>query len=203
MTYDNLTALIGFAFVMSVSPGPSNFLLLTSGANFGIRRTVPLILGISSGFLSMVFVVGLGFGQILQAHEFIYLGLKIVCVAYVLWLAWKIANITSMASGNGDTGSTPIGFAQAAAFQLVNPKAWAVALIVTVSYTSREEYFTSLVTMIGVFAMVNLPSISTWAVFGTALRRLLATDRRVRTFNIAMAMVLVASMVPVILAAAG
>jgi len=202
MTYENVTALIGFAFVMSITPGPGNFLLLASGANFGLRKTLPLILGICFGFLTMVFVIGLGFGKILEEYEAIYLGLRVVCIAYVLWLAWKIAHVRSV-NGTIETGSTPIGFFQASAFQLVNPKAWAVALIVTVSYTTAENYFVSLVSMIAVFAIVNIPAISVWAIFGTTLRQFLQTEGRVRLFNISMAVLLVAAMVPVVLGTIG
>ncbi|MCP4329665.1 MAG: LysE family translocator [Alphaproteobacteria bacterium] len=201
MTFQTLLALVGFAFVMSITPGPGNFLLLASGANFGILRTVPLILGISFGFLSMVLAVGLGLGQILRQYEIVYALLRFVCLAYVIWLAWKIAHIRSVGVDDTGAGSNPISFLQAAAFQLVNPKAWAVALIVTVSYTSAEDYYLSLVSMIAVFAIVNLPAISAWAIFGVGLRRLLSDERRLRAFNIGMASLLVVSMVPVVLGA--
>ncbi len=199
MTYEMFTALIGFAFVMSISPGPGNFLLLTSGANFGFWRTLPLVFGICGGFLSMVLVIGLGFGEILKTYEIIYQALRFLCIAYVLWLAWKIAQVRTLGLEETEAGSVPIGFFQAATLQLLNPKAWAVALIVTVSYTSPEDYVSSLIWMIATFAVVNIPSISVWAVGGTALRRLLRTERRIRVFNITMALLLVTAMIPVLL----
>lgn len=199
MPSEMLTALIGFAFVMSISPGPGNFLLLASGANFGFWRSLPLIFGISGGFLSMVLAVGLGFGEILQRYEMIYLALRFLCVGYVLWLAWKIARVRSLGNMEAKTGASPIGFLQAATLQLLNPKAWAVALIVTVSYTMPENYLTSLILMIAIFALVNIPAISVWAIGGTALRQLLSTERRVRIFNVTMALLLVGAMVPVLL----
>ena len=198
MTLDSLLALIGFAFVMSISPGPSNFLLLASGVNFGFLRSLPLVLGISLGFLSMVLAVGLGLGQVLQAYPAAHGALKAVCAAYVLWLAWKIARSGALAEGGGDRTARPISFLQAALFQLVNPKAWAVALIVTVSYTEPERYLTSLLLLIPVFAAVNLPSISVWAISGVALRRLLGDRRRLTLFNLAMAALLAGSMLTVL-----
>lgn len=198
MTFDSLLALIGFAFVMSISPGPSNFLLLASGANFGFLRSLPLVLGISLGFLSMVLVVGLGVGQILQRHAALHTGLKVVCAVYVLWLAWKIARSGAVAEDAGGAAAKPISFPQAALFQVVNPKAWAVALIVTVSYTQPDRYLTSLLLMIPVFAAVNLPSISVWAISGVALRRLLNDRRKVSIFNTVMALLLAGSMVSVL-----
>lgn len=198
MTAASLMALAGFAFVMSISPGPANFLLLTSGVNFGFWRTLRLILGISTGFLSMVLAIGLGLGQILHDHPTIYLGLRFVCMAYVIWLAIKIARVRSLGNAGRVDMVAPVGFFQAAALQLVNPKAWSVALIVTVSYTTPANYLHSLIVMIAVFALVNVPSISSWALFGTVLRRFLDNDRKVHLFNIAMAVLLVGSMLPVL-----
>lgn len=199
MSPQTALALMGFAFVMSASPGPANFLLLASGANFGFVRTLPLILGVSSGFMTMVFCVGIGLGHILTATPQIYTVLKFACAAYVVWLAWKIARSRGIGSDQGDAVEHPITFLQAALFQLVNPKAWAVALIVTVTYTDPENYLPSLGAMIAVFALVNLPSISIWALSGVALRRFLAQGRRIVVFNAAMAMLLVASMVWILL----
>ena len=202
MSLDSVFALMGFAFVMSVSPGPSNFLLLASGVNFGFLRSLPLVLGISLGFLTMVFCVGLGLGQVLERTPLVYTVLKLVCAAYVLWLAWKIARSRALGPDGGNRMAEPISFLQAAVFQLVNPKAWAVALIVTVSYTDPENYLASLVLTIPLFAVVNLPAISVWAAAGLALRRFLGDGRRLAVFNFFMGFLLLASMLPVLLGAA-
>jgi threonine/homoserine/homoserine lactone efflux protein len=198
MTPETALALTGFALVMSISPGPGNFLLLASGANFGFRRTIPTVLGISLGFLTMVFLVGIGLGEVLERFPAITLALKIACAAYVLWLAVRIGRSRALGPSAPDRVEQPISFVQAALFQLVNPKAWAVALILTVSYTDQADYLASLVAMIALFAVVNIPSISVWAISGTALRGLLAKGNRIARFNIAMAILLVASMVPVL-----
>ncbi|CAM3639081.1 LysE family translocator [Thalassospira profundimaris] len=198
MSPENLTALIGFAFVMSVSPGPGNFLLLASGANFGIARTIPLILGISSGFLSMVFVVGLGLGEILERFPMAQDALRVICFGYILWLAYKISQIRSLETKD-QTTAQPIGFVQAAMLQLLNPKAWTVALIVTVTYTAPSAGIKGLLVMIAVFALVNIPSISSWALFGAAMRSFISQGNRTRIFNIIMAVLLVASMAPMLL----
>jgi len=198
MSFDTLIALMGFAFVMSISPGPANFLLLVSGANFGYMRSLPLVLGVSMGFLTMVFFGGLGLGQVLKSVPAIYIGLKFVCAAYVLWLAIKIARSRSMGSSDDDEMATPISFVQGALFQLVNPKAWAVALILSVSYTDPKNFLPSLIFMIIAFAVVNLPAISVWAISGAAIRGTLEGGRRIAIFNTFMALLLVASMVPVL-----
>lgn len=198
MTPETALALAGFAFVMSISPGPGNFLLLASGANFGFRRTVPAVLGISLGFLTMVFLVGIGLGEVLERFPFLTLALKLACGAYVLWLAAKIARSRALGPNEPGRIDRPVSFVQAALLQLVNPKAWAVALILTVSYTDPADYLASLVAMIALFAVVNIPSIGVWAVSGTALRGVLARGNRIARFNVAMAVLLVASMVPML-----
>jgi threonine/homoserine/homoserine lactone efflux protein len=198
MSLETALALAGFAFVMSISPGPANFLLLASGVNFGFARSLPLVMGVSLGFLTMVFCVGIGLGQVLKTTPGIYTVLKVVCAFYVTWLAWKIARSRSIGSDQGDVIEKPISFIQAALFQLVNPKAWAVALIVTVTYTDPQNYLPSLIAMIALFALVNLPAISVWALSGVALRSLLAKGNRIALFNAAMALLLVGSMAVVL-----
>lgn len=192
-------AIAGFAFVMSASPGPSNFLLLASGVNFGFARSIPLILGISSGFLTMVFLLGIGLGQVLKNAPDIYTLLKVACATYVMWLAWKIARSRTFGPKHDEEVGHPISYVQAALFQLVNPKAWAVALVVTTSYTDPENYLSSLIMVIIMFAVINLPSISIWALSGVALRRILGEGDRIVVFNVAMALLLVASMAVVLL----
>lgn len=202
MSVQTLLALAGFVFVMSITPGPGNFLLLASGANFGFARSVPLILGICGGFLSIVFLVGIGLGPLFERWPQIYVALQIACGLYVLWLAWKIA--TSRALGGGEAKvERPFGFLAAALLQLFNPKAWAVALIVTVSYTAPQQMLFSLLLVLAIIAIVNIPALSVWALSGAALRSALAKGRRIVVFNIAMAALLIASMIPVFLPVAG
>ncbi|MGQ0566647.1 MAG: LysE family translocator [Gemmobacter sp.] len=195
MTQDLLLALMGFAFATSVTPGPNNMMLLASGANFGLRRTVPHMLGISVGHSVMVFLVGLGLAELFLAEPRLFTALKVVSVAYMLWLAWKIA--TAAPPREGQAGGRPFTFVQAAAFQWVNPKAWAMALTaVTVYAPGGEVWPTALVAV--VFAMVNLPSVTVWAAAGQALRRWLDTPGRLRAFNVTMAVLLVLSLWPVL-----
>jgi len=198
MTSESILALLGFAFVMSISPGPSNFLLLTSGANFGYFRSVPLVLGISAGFLSMVILVGVGLGEVLQQYPAIYLLLRVVCGAYVLWLALQIARSRSLGT-NTKLVAKPIGFIQAALFQWVNPKAWAVALILNVSYSTPDSYIVNMVLLVLLFAVINIPTISIWALSGAAMSNWLSVGYRIVVFNILMASLLIGSMIPMLL----
>ena len=195
MTHDILLALLAFAFSTSVTPGPNNMMLLASGANFGFRRTLPHMFGISIGHSFMVFLVGLGLAGVFKAEPRLVLMLKLGAVAYMLWLAWKIAHAAPPKEGRA--GGKPFTFAQAAAFQWVNPKAWAMALTAVTVYAPGGDVATTAL-VAGVFASVNLPSVSVWAAAGQALRRWLAAAGRMRVFNITMAVLLVLSLWPVL-----
>lgn len=195
MTYDALLALLAFAFVTSVTPGPNNMLLLASGVNHGFRLTIPHMLGISLGHALMVFLVGLGLAGVFQAVPMLHSALKVLSVAYMLWLAWKIAN-SAAPEGKAAKGR-PFTFLQAAAFQWVNPKAWAMALGAVTVYAPDRALLTMVVVAV-VFCTVNLPSVSLWCAAGQGLRRWLDHPARLRAFNWTMAALLVLSLVPML-----
>lgn len=195
MTLDALFALVAFAFVTSVTPGPNNMMLLASGVNFGFRRTVPHMLGIGLGHALMVFLVGLGLAGLFDSFPVLHSVLKVVSVGYMLWLAWKIA--TSAAPEGGEAKGKPFTFVQAAGFQWVNPKAWAMALGAVTVYAPDRTVLTMLVVAL-VFCAVNLPSVSVWTLAGQGLRRWLTDPSRLRLFNGTMAGLLVLSLWPVI-----
>jgi threonine/homoserine/homoserine lactone efflux protein len=195
MTWDNLIALVGFAFVTSVTPGPNNMMLLASGANFGFRRTVPHMLGISIGHLVMTVIVGLGLAGIVHQEPRVLIALKWVSVAYLLWLAWHLANAAAP-EGKGAAGR-PMTFLGAAAFQWVNPKAWTMSLGAVAAY-APEATPLNVAIIAAVFAAVNLPSVSVWTIAGEQVRRFLTSPARLRAFNWTMAGLLVLSLWPVI-----
>lgn len=181
----------------SITPGPNNLMLLASGVNFGIVRTVPHMLGISIGFLVLLLAVGFGLGAVLTAFPALHTGLKIAGAVYLLYLAWKIATSRSM-GGKGETDARPMRFIDAAAFQWVNPKAWVMAITAMAVYTNPERPFLSVI-LIGVaFTVVNLPSVSVWAGFGTALRGFLSDPVRLKWFNIGMGVLLAATLWPML-----
>lgn len=195
MTYDLFLALALFALVSSITPGPNNLMLMASGANFGFRRTLPHMLGIGLGFTFMVLLVGAGLAQVFDAVPYSYTGLKIVSVVYLLWLAWKIAHAAPIQTG--EAAGRPFTFLQAAAFQWVNPKAWAMALTAISAYT--PDHSTAAVALVALtFGAINLPSVSTWTVLGQQMARLLTNPRRLTAFNWTMAALLVASLYPVL-----
>ncbi len=195
MTYDILMALITFAFVSSITPGPNNLMLMASGANFGFRRTIPHMLGIGLGFTFMVLLVGAGLVQIFDQFPISYTVLKILSVLYLLYLAWKIAHAAPVEGE--DVAGTPMTFFQAVAFQWVNPKAWAMALTATAAY-APEQTLNAILIIALVFGAINLPSVSTWTVLGQQMARVLTNPRRLLVFNWTMAALLVASLYPVL-----
>jgi len=197
MTKDLILALAAFAFVSSITPGPNNLMLMASGANFGLRRTVPHMLGVGIGFGLMLVLVGLGLSGLFAAWPPAALILKVVSVTYLLWLAWKIANAAP--PEDRAAAGKPMTFLQAAAFQWVNPKAWTMSLSAVTLYAPGREVASVLMVAL-VFGLVNMPSVAIWASMGVQMRRFLKTPARLRRFNIAMALLLVASLYPVLAA---
>ncbi|SFO26079.1 Threonine/homoserine/homoserine lactone efflux protein [Mesorhizobium sp. NFR06] len=197
MSVDAFLALLVYALVTSITPGPNNLMLLASGVNFGIVRTIPHMLGISIGFFVLLLAVGLGLGAALVAVPALHTGLKIAGAAYLLYLAWKIAMSRSL-SGKGEAEATPMRFVDAAAFQWVNPKAWVMAITAMAVYTNPDHPFISVMLISAAFAIVNLPSVSVWAGFGTALRGFLSDPMRLKWFNITMGVLLAATLWPML-----
>ncbi|SHM41300.1 LysE family translocator [Phytopseudomonas punonensis] len=196
MTLELLLAFVAFAFVTSVTPGPNNMMLLASGVNFGLRRSVPHMLGISLGFMVLVMCVGFGLGQVFEQVPALYTVLRYVGAAYLLYLAWKIAGSGAPDSTAGERGK-PFTFLQAAAFQWVNPKAWVMAIGAITTYTPQENFLVNVLLIAGLFALVNCPSVGLWTVAGSLLRNWLRNPRVLRAFNIGMAVMLVASLYPI------
>ncbi len=197
MAWEQFAALVVFAAVMSGTPGPNNMMLLASGVNFGFRRTVPHMLGISAGVAALLLAIGFGLHEILQRWPIIFTAIKYVGVAYLLWLAWKIARSGPLEDGSGETKGRPMSFLEAAAFQWVNPKAWVMAVGAMATYTSESAYALTVIIVAAVFMVVCGPATGTWTAFGVALRGLLRDPRLNRLFNLTMAALLVASLWPV------
>ncbi|MGK9170654.1 LysE family translocator [Inquilinus limosus] len=198
MPLDALLALCLYAFVTSITPGPSNLMLLASGANFGLRRTLPQVLGITLGFTALLLAVGLGLGTALTAWPALHIGLQVAGAAYLLYLAWRIGRSRSIGQGGGAAGERPLTVWESAAFQWVNPKACAVAVTTMAVYASPQAPFLSVLLVAAAFALVNLPSILAWAGFGTALKGCLADPARLKWFNIAMGVLLAATLWPML-----
>lgn len=179
-----LLPLVTYSLVMSSTPGPNNLMLTTSGANFGFRRTLPHILGISAGMLVQTMLACLGLGSLFAAWPALHGVLRLAGALYLLVLAWKLAG---SAVGNVSL-ARPLSFLQAAAFQAVNPKSWIKSVTIASVFMPPQMGVlagTMLVTVITV--SIGLPCVSVWALFGVGIRRLLTDVRRRRVFNVIMA----------------
>ncbi len=184
-----------FTFISSITPGPNNTMLAASGLNFGLRRTWPHVWGVSLGFMAMVVLIGLGMGAVFVQYPWLHPVLKYVSAAYLLWLAWKIANAAPPQQlQDGAAQSRPMTFWQAALFQWVNPKAWVMATGMVSAYVPPGEGFWAHLGMAALISvLVGLPCIVIWAAFGSGLRRWLHRPQMIRAFNWTMAALLVVS----------
>ena len=201
MNWETLLAFSLYVFSTSITPGPNNTMMLASGVNFGFARSLPHMLGITSGFCFMVLLMGLGLGAIFTLIPQLYSVLRWGGAAYMLYLAWKILNSSPISSGSAtDEKSTakPLGFWGAAAFQWVNPKAWVMALGAITTYLPAEHSLWQLLFLVAVLGIINCPSTGSWALFGSSMRRYLQNPKFLRIFNAVAAGALVLSLYPVL-----
>lgn len=180
-----LLPLTAFAIACCLTPGPNNMMLTASGANFGFVKTIPHILGITFGLMVLFGVATLGLGSLFALYPALQTILKTGGIIYLFYLSWRIATAAS-GTRAGKTGK-PFSFFQAAAFQFLNPKALLMPITALSSFTlSGDQYIFSALIVTLVFLLVCLPSISIWAVFGTAIGRTLNNPRTIRIFNFGM-----------------
>lgn len=196
MSLDVFIAFAGFIMVATVTPGPNNFMLFSSGLNFGFKRTIPHILGVANGFALLLTCVGLGLGTLLEVFPLAFTVIKVLGALYMLYLAWRIANSGPLQVGDGK--SRPFTYIEGALFQWVNPKAWVMTIVVASSYTNTDNFYLSLGIVVVVCGFLNIPMVCTWPVFGTAMKQFLSDPKKLRTFNIFMAIALVACLWPML-----
>ncbi len=197
MPSEMVFALIGFAVAGSITPGPNNLLVLTSGLNYGVGRTIPLIAGISFGFAFMLVAIGFGLGSLIRSAPQFHTAIQVIGLAYMLWLAWKVGTSSPPPETQDGAGlPEPLSAFAGATFQWVNPKAWAIALS-TAAFSVAEAAAESLAWISGVFVVVAFLSLSAWAAFGSLMCRLVDNPSKMRAFNLVMALLLVASTVSV------
>lgn len=191
-------ALLMFVVVTLFTPGPNNTMLMTSGLNFGFRRGLPHLWGVALGFAVMVLAVGVGLGAVFQAYPAAYTVLKYAGALYLLYLAWHIATAGPPDEDQGQEHGRPITFLQGAAFQWLNPKAWVMAVGGISTYAAVAAFPSNILLIAFLFGTLGILSSATWLGFGTGLKRLLKSPRAVRAVNIAMALLLVASLWPIL-----
>jgi len=194
----NAPPLVTFMFVMSITPGPNNLMLLGSGARFGLRRTLPHLLGITSGFLLVQFVTFAGLGAVILAYPSLKSALTVACVLYLLWLGYKLLlagdpNDATSAPARNSAGR-PLSFWEATIFQLVNPKAWGAA-VPAIGIVARDALSPTygLLLLLGVSLIVGPPCILVWTLFGATVRPFLAVRWIRRVFNALMSALILAT----------
>jgi threonine/homoserine/homoserine lactone efflux protein len=179
---------VTYGFVMSITPGPNNLMLTASGATFGFRRTLPHILGVCVGFSAVLLAVCAGLDALFARWPDLQMVLRWAGAAYLVYLGWRI-----LRAGEAKAGHTPkpLTFMEAGAFQFFNPKGWVTTLTAAALFLPRELGFATACTyMVVVMAIVNLPCITVWALFGSSLRGFLARPRGRVAFNVAMSLAL-------------
>ncbi len=168
-------ALVSFYFVMYVTPGPNNAMVLTSGLKFGFVKSIPHMSGITIGHILQLILVCLGLGKIFQIFPSLQNILKIICAIYLLYLGYKIIGSFSKIK---EDDSRPLKFYEAALFQIVNPKAWTISSMAASSFLPKDRNLIISIFFIASIALVICPlSISPWAAFGSAIRNLVKNNK--------------------------
>ena len=183
-------ALFVFAAVGSITPGPNNIMLMVSGVNFGIRRTLPQMAGIFIGLAVINLAVGLGLGFVFSQFPLVRIALMLAGIGYTLFLAWTLASAGSLGGG---TLAHPMSFPASFAFQWVNAKLWMTAIAAAAIYVRPRHVVSDTALVTGMFSLINIPAMFLWAGFGVGLRQALQKPGRIRVFNVVMGLLLAAS----------
>ena len=196
MSQSLLYAFVTFAVVMFFTPGPNNIMLLSSGLTYGFRRTIPHIAGITIGFAFMVGAVGFGLGAVFLAYPVLQTILKYAGAAYLIYLAAAIA-MSGPAKPGEEAGRGPMSFWGAAMFQWINAKGWVIVIGTITAYAAIAQFPLNIAIQTVISLAIGAVSTVVWALFGSALRPVLTSERLVRAFNVLMALLLLASLYPV------
>nr|WP_255771939.1 LysE family translocator [Microbulbifer guangxiensis] len=186
-----------FVFATSITPGPNNMMIMASGLNHGVVRSLPHFMGICLGFPAMIMAIGLGLGTVFEQFPLLHHLIRWAGIAYLLYLAWVIASTRSV---DGKDSYSPFTFWQAAAFQWVNPKGWVMAVGALAAFsTPGGSTWLDAGQIALTFIFVGGPCITIWMLFGVGMQRILQEPLQLRRFNIAMAILLVVSVIPMAL----
>lgn len=191
-------AVMFFAFSTTITPGPNNVMIMSSGVNYGIKASLGHLMGICFGFPFMVLLIGLGFGIVFEQYPNLHQIIKLLGIIYLVWLAWHIASAEPKRIEQGH--SKPLNFYQAVLFQWVNGKAWVMASGAIAAFTTLQGvYWQEVLIISSAFFVVAFPCVGIWLICGAMLRKVLTKAIFQRVFNISMALILVLSMLPVMI----
>jgi len=185
-----------FVITAAFTPGPNNIMIMSSGLNFGIRPSLPHMLGICFGVPTLILGIGFGLGYLFETYPWFHQAIKVIGIAYLIYLSWLIA--TATASTSADTRSKPLTFFQGALFQWVNPKLWIMSTSALATFTSPgDTIYQQVFVMSLVFFIFTFPSIGSWLFLGRLLKRIISNPLQQRVFNLTMAALLIASILPI------
>ena len=191
-------ALISFYFVMFVTPGPNNVMLFASGVKYGFKKTIPHIFGIPLGHFFQISLISMGLGFVFQTYPMAQQILKVLGCLYLFFLAYRMFGSLSIKESK-ETGR-PLRFYEAALFQILNPKAWVVAITaVSIFFPKDESFLTGLLFLAGIAPLVNLPSISIWVLFGSSIRAFISNPKVKKIVEIVLAILLVLTGITILL----
>ena len=183
------SALAAFYFTMFFTPGPNNAMLTASGMKFGFGRTLPHLIGISVGHILQIGLTCFGLANIFLIYPQVQFYMKILCFLYLIYLSWKM--IGSFSSIQKETGR-PLKFYEASLFQFINPKAWSIAITVASGFFPTEEnIFIGVVFVTITAAVINLPTCSLWALFGSGLRKFVNNEKIKKLIEYLLAVLLI------------
>lgn len=195
MPFELIAAVATFGFITAVTPGPNNTILFATSVNYGLKKALPFLFGIMLGLAVILTAIGLGLGAVFIAFPTVFLVLKYLGFAYILFLAYSIIR----------SGYKPItadsklfGLIEASFFQFVNPKVWVVMPSFMASFVPVGATWSQTALLVLVFLVTTFPGALAWAVFGEVLKSLMANPKKRRIFNWIAGLLLVASMVPVV-----
>jgi threonine/homoserine/homoserine lactone efflux protein len=195
---DYLIAVVLFAISSSVTPGPNNITVMASGVNFGVRKSLPVFMGICVGFSVMLLLVGIGFGQVFEQVPSLHIFIKLFGTLYLLYLAYLIATANEISSSKAQ--AKPLTFLNGALFQWLNAKAWVVATGAIAAFTTVGiDFYTQNITIALIFLVISFPCVGIWLFFGSALQSKLKSKNSMKVFNYSMGGLLVISVIPVII----
>ncbi len=198
MNTDQLIALVVFSAVSSITPGPNNLMLLASGVNFGVRRSLAHLAGVTLGFVFLFLCLGFGLQRVFMAYPQLEMVLRYLGAAYMVWLAWKLASVSNAPqNSDGQSIARPMSFLSAVAFQWVNPKAIMMAIGAISTYVPSGADALDMLLVGMVFGTINAPMVSCWLLFGSSMRQFLQNPKKRQWFNWIMAALLLATLYPV------
>jgi threonine/homoserine/homoserine lactone efflux protein len=194
-----LVPIISFTLVTVLTPGPNNIMLLSSGLTFGYKRSIAHMSGIVLGFTLMVVCIGLGIGTIFKTFPVVFTILKILGISYLFWMAWHIANTKGIYETKTSTRNKPFTFIQAATFQWANTKAWIVAITAITSFVTSSKYaFIQVLIIAFIYLLSAIIACNFWTLGGIYLKKIIKNERHLKIFNVTMAILLIASVLPFI-----